>query len=163
MRWYAVSAKPRQEEVAALNLRRLGVETFYPQLREDRVIRRRRQTVVSPLFPGYLFARFDVERHFRAVNFAQGVRRLVTFGAELGRVDPAVIDGIRARMENGYVRLRPAPLAPGQRVRLGSGPLQGLEAVFERETSGGERVVLLLRLLARGARVVVPRADLIAA
>ncbi len=163
MNWYALSTKPRQEDLAEASLCRLGVETFYPRLQEDRIIRRRRQTTVAPLFPGYLFARFDVEAHYRAVNFAQGVRRLVTFGADPARVDEAVIEAIRSRLEGGYVRIRPAPLTRGQRVRINQGPLQGLEAVFDREMSGSERVVLLLRTLAHQTRVVVPRHHVIAA
>jgi transcriptional antiterminator RfaH len=161
MHWYALSTKPRQEELADMNLQRLGVETFYPQLREDRVVRRKRQTTVGPLFPGYLFARFDAERQYRAVNYAQGVRKLLTFGDEFATVDEAVIAAIRARLEDGYVTIRPTPLAPGQRVRIGDGPFSGLEAVFEREMSGSERVVVLLRTLAHQTRVVLPRAQVV--
>ncbi len=157
MNWYALSTKPRQEDLADLSLRRLGVETFYPQLQEDRVIRRKRQTTVAPLFPGYLFARFDVEAQYRAVNFAQGVRRLVTFGADPATVAEVVIESIRSRLEGGYIRIRPVPLQRGQRVRISQGPLQGLEAVLDREMSGSERVIVLLRTLAHQTRVVVPR------
>lgn len=163
MHWYALSTKPRQEELADRNLQRLGVETFYPQLRENRVVRRRRQTTVGPLFPGYLFVRFDAERQYRAVNFAQGVRKLLTFGDEFATVDEAVIAALRGRLEDGYVTLRPAPLAPGQRVRISDGPFSGLEAIFERDMSGSERVVVLLRTLAHQARVVVPRAHVVPA
>jgi transcriptional antiterminator RfaH len=163
MHWYALSTKPRQEDLADINLQRLGVETFYPQLREDRLVRRKRQTMVGPLFPGYLFARFDAERQYRAVNFAQGVRRLLTFGSEFATVDEAVIASIRARLEDGYVTIRPAPLSPGQRVRISDGPFGGLEAVFERQMTGSERVVVLLRTLAHQARVVLPRAQVVPA
>ena len=51
----------------------------------------------------------------------------------------------------------PAPsLMPGEIIRIQTGPLQGLEAVFVREMSDHERVVLLLRTLTYQARVVLP-------
>lgn len=157
MDWYVVHTKPKREELAESSLERLGVETFFPQLKEDRIIRRRRQTSVGPLFPGYLFARFDLQRQFRAVNFAGGVHRLVTFGPQLAAVDETVIGSLRSRLEDGYVVVRPAPLLPGQPVRITAGPLRGIEAVFDQPMRGSERVVVLLRTLAQQSRVVLAR------
>jgi len=158
MDWYAVNTKPRQEKVAEANLRQLGVETFCPQLKREKWIRRKWQTVVGPLFPGYLFARFDAKTQLRAVKYARGVRRIVGFGPAPVRVDEGIIESIRSRIRNGYVTVQPsAPLAPGQAVRIHGGPLEGLRAVFEREMSDRQRVVLLLQALSYQARVVVAR------
>jgi transcriptional antiterminator RfaH len=44
---------------------------------------------------------------------------------------------------------------PGQNVRITEGPLQGFEAIFERDMSDQERVVLLVRALSYQARVIV--------
>ena len=103
MNWYAVNTQPRREEVAELNLRRLGVETFFPRIREERVIRRRREVVTGPLFPGYLFARFDLATSFRAVNYARGVKQVVSFGAVPAPVDEEVLDAIRRA--SGFARV----------------------------------------------------------
>jgi transcriptional antiterminator RfaH len=156
LNWYAVNTKPHQEDIADLNLKRLGVEIFYPQIKQDKVIRRRRQTVISPLFPGYLFARFNLVTHYRAVNFAQGVRRMVTFGVTPAAVAEDVINSIKSRVCDGYVTMQPPLFKPGQVVRIQEGPLRGFEAVFEQETSDHQRVVLLLQTLSYQARVVVP-------
>ena len=156
MHWYAVSTKPHQERQAESNLQRLGVETFCPQLEQRKVIRRVSQTVIRPLFPGYLFARLNIEEHYRAVTYARGVRRIVAFGSTPARVDEELIQGMKARLCNGYLSLTPRLLAPGQVVKIQDGPLSGLEAVFEREMPDHQRVVLLLRTLAYQARVVVP-------
>jgi transcription antitermination factor NusG len=43
----------------------------------------------------------------------------------------------------------------GQTVRVQSGPLKGLEAIFEREMGDRQRAVLLLKTLSYQARVVV--------
>lgn len=152
--WFVIHAQPRHEVVAEDSLSRLQVETFLPRLRQWRTVRRRRQLVTGPLFPGYLFARFDPAARWRAVNFARGVTRIVTFGETPAMVPDALVAGITARMEDGAVVVRPR-FAPGDRVRVAWGPLEGLEAVFEKELSDQQRVVLLFKAVAFPARVVV--------
>lgn len=158
--WYLVRSRPRQEVVALQSLQRLGVETFLPLIREQRVIRRCRRTVTGPLFPGYLFARFDLETRFRAVNFAHGVRELVAFGDTPAVVPDEMVEAILGRMEDGAVVVRPS-FRPGDRVRVGWGPFEGLEAVFECELSEQQRVVLLFESLSFQARVVVDLAQVV--
>ena len=156
MHWYAVSTKPHQERQAESNLQRLGVETFCPQLKQGKVIRRVRETVIGPLFPGYLFARLNIDEHYRAVTYARGVRRIVAFGSSPAMVDDDLIEEMKGSLNNGCLTLGSHTLRPGQIVRIQEGPLCGLEAIFEREMSDHQRVVLLLRMLAYQARVVVP-------
>jgi transcriptional antiterminator RfaH len=155
MQWYAINTKPRQERISELNLKRLGIETFSPELRQIKLIRRKRRAVISPLFPGYLFARFVPDLHFRAVNFACGVQRVVTFGKIPAAVDEEMIDSIKSRFQEGYVILPRTSFTPGQSVQIRGGPLQGLEAIFEREMPDQQRVVLLLQTLSYRARVVM--------
>lgn len=156
MLWYAVTTKPHQEKQAGLNLESLGVETFCPQIKRKKVIRRRLQTVIDPLFPGYIFARFDIERSYRTVSYARGVRSIVAFGPMPAPVDEEIIAAINARLHNGCLTVPATSYTPGQSVRIQEGPLQGLEAIFEREMTGQQRVVLLLRVLAPQWRVVLP-------
>ena len=163
MNWYAVNTKTHQESIAELNLQRLGVETFCPQLKQDKVIRRRRQTVISPLFPGYLFARFNLGTHYRAVKYAQAVRKVVSLGSAPEAVDEEIIESIKSRARDGFVTVQPSSFTPGQVVRIQEGPLQGLEAVFEMEMSDHQRVVILLRTLSYQARVVVPLEQVVGA
>jgi transcriptional antiterminator RfaH len=152
--WYLVHTQPRREMEAEQSLARLGVETFFPRLRQQRIVRRRPQVVTGPLFPGYVFARFDPGTRWRAVNFAHGVTRVVMFGETPAMVTDDLVAGIAARMEDGAVVVRPK-FGPGDRVRVTWGPLEGLEAIFERELTDQQRVVLLFRAAAFPARVVV--------
>ena len=156
MEWYTVNTKPRQEHQAVLNLQTLGVQTFYPQIQVRKRVRRVMKRVTGPLFPGYIFARFDLETYFRTVTYARGVRKVVSFGPKPSPVDEEVIAGINARLTNGCLTVPLVSLTPGQCVRIQGGPLEGLEAIFEREMSDHQRVVLLLRALASQWRVVVP-------
>ena len=157
MRWYVVSAKPKHENQAEQNIGRFGVECFLPLLQEQKIIRRRARTVIGPLFPGYLFVRINLSQHYRAVNYARGVRKIVEFGSSPVEVDVAVIDAIKTRMvdSNVCVLERPQQLRSGQLVQIKDGPLVGLEAVFMREMPGRQRAMVLLHALAIQARAVV--------
>lgn len=155
MDWYAVNTKPHQEMLAELNLLRSGVEVFFPQLKTEKVIRRKKQTVIEPLFPGYLFARFDLDTHYRTVHYACGVSKVVGFGLAPATIDDGVIESIKSRLQDGYVTVQPFSFAPGQAVRIEEGPFRGLEAVFEREMGDRERAVLLLQTLSYQASLVV--------
>jgi transcriptional antiterminator RfaH len=156
MKWYVVSTKPYQENHAALNLESVGVTAFCPKIKQKKMLQGRELSVIAPLFPGYLFARFDMESQYRAVTFARGVKKLVSFGAGPATVDDMVVDSIKARLNDGCL-LVPQPLFEyGQVVKIQSGPLQGLEAVFERQMSDQQRAILLLKALAYQMRLVVP-------
>jgi transcriptional antiterminator RfaH len=157
MSWYAVHTKPRQEILAQDNLKKFGLETFCPLLKQDKLIRRRWQSVTGPLFPGYLFTRFNLEVHYRAVNYSRGVKGVVAFGSVPARVDEAMIESIKSRIHDGCVTVQPPSFTPGQAVRIQEGPFQGLAAVFEQEMDDHQRVVLLLQALSYQARVIVDR------
>ena len=155
MQWYAVNAKPHQEKQAELHIKQCGVECFLPLLKESKIIRRMRKTVIGPLFPGYMFARFDLTEDYRAVSYARGVRNIVEFGSKPAEVDVALIDSIKAKLNNGHVMQTPESWKHGQVVQIQDGPLGGLEAMFVQEIPGQKRAILLLRTLAFHARVVL--------
>ena len=155
MHWYAVSTKPHQEKQAELHIQQCGIECFLPLLKESKIIRRTCKTIIAPLFPGYLFARFDVDKHCRAVSYATGVRKIVEFGSGPFELDATMIDAIKERLNDGYVTLMPVRPAHGQVVHIKGGPLAGLEAVFVREMPERNRVVLLLTALGFQARLTM--------
>lgn len=163
MEWYAVNTKPHQEHLAELNLARIGVETFFPQLKQNKLLRRKRQTIIYPLFPGYLFARFELEAHYRAVTYSHGVRKVVDFGQVPAIVDNEIIETIQSALQDGFVTLPQSAFTRGQVVRIKEGPLRGLEAIFECEMDDHERVVILLRALSYQARVIMDLEQLVSA
>ena len=159
--WYAINSKPHQELLAESSLKILGVETLCPLFKETKVIRRKVRQSTAPLFSGYLFARFDLDRFFRGVLYARGVKKIVAFGSEPAVVDDEMIEGIRSRLQGDCV-VRSGPMfLPGQPVRIQQGPLRRLEAVFERQMKGEQRAVLLLRALSYQARLVVDLQDIV--
>jgi transcriptional antiterminator RfaH len=152
--WYVVRTKPHQEDVAESSLGRGGIEVLCPRIQERRLIRRRVQQVVSPLFPGYLFAKCALSG-LRLIRYARGVRNVVAFGSGPAVMSSEVMEEILKRLQGGVVIPPTQTFAHGNVVRIQDGPLRGLEAVFERELAGQQRAMLLMKMLASQVRVVV--------
>ena len=153
--WYAVHTKSYCEASACASLERYGVEVFLPMLRERKVLRGECRPTTSPLFPRYLFAKFDVSSQLRAVTYARGVKRIVTFGSGPSMVDESIIHAIRSQLTEGVIEIYEDRFSTGQVVRIREGPLCGLEAVFEKKLDGTSRAVLLLKAMSFQARVII--------
>lgn len=160
MNWFCVHTKPLKEAPAATYCREaLGVETYFPRLRREKLVRRVRQVVCSPLFPRYFFSRLDVASQFRAVRFAPDVLDIVSFGGRPAIVGDEIIAGLRAWAGEALdlISIQPA-LRPGDLVQVTAGPLRGLQAVIMEENPKTDRVAVLLSILSCGARTIVDRA-----
>ena len=153
--WYAVNTKTRCEAIACASLNRHGVEVFLPMLRERKVVGGKCRPTTAPLFPRYLFAKFDVSSQLRAVTYARGVKSIVTFGSGPSMVDESIVNAIQSQLTEGVIELSEDRFSPGQIVRIQDGPLCGLEAVFERKLDGTSRAALLLKAISFQARVIL--------
>lgn len=156
-RWYCVQSKPRDELVAEIQLRQQGFEAYLPQQMEAIPGKDAR---IRPLFPGYLFVRFDRDRdQWRPICHTRGVYRL--FSASPERPIPVprgVVEAIRAKAApNGVIYpLEPErTIPPGTKLRITGGAFEFHTGVCQ--WTGQDRVGLLLQILG-GSRVVeVPR------
>jgi transcriptional antiterminator RfaH len=158
-KWYAVMAKPRQEQTSTSFLEQAGIETYYPQVNERFSVKGRRCVHRSGLFPGYFFARFDYARQYRTVTYCRGVRKIVAFGQAPAEVESSLLDDIRRELS--HQDMIPIPrLTHGEVVRISHGPLAGVEGVFDYRLSGKERVVVLLRALSYQSRAVLNLSDI---
>ena len=155
LRWYVIRAKLRKETVVEKRIADLGLEVFLPWLRSRRRVGTRYQWVVSPLFPGYIFCRLDLFLSGKAVRYAPGVKDFVKFGSRIAEVGEDVVKEIRDRCPQGVAEIKPRPYRLGEPVMIREGPFAGLEAVFEREMVGSERIAILLELLGRQTRLVL--------
>ncbi|MEI8063575.1 MAG: hypothetical protein WCH84_05885, partial [Verrucomicrobiota bacterium] len=88
------------------------------------------------------------------------VINVVSFGAKPAVVDDVIIETIRQHAEDNVVTIQPLQFKPGDIVEIQTGPLRGLQGVFEREMSDHDRVVVLLEVLAKSTRVQVSREQL---
>ncbi|HEX7312754.1 MAG TPA: transcription termination/antitermination NusG family protein [Pyrinomonadaceae bacterium] len=160
--WYAVHAKPGQEDRAESNLRAWGVETFNPRVRGCRYneFTGKPTYFTKPLFPRYLFARFDVERLLYKVSFTRGVSDVVNFGEGPSPIEDEIIEVMRARVgADGFVRIGDK-FEAGDRVVVKDGPLANLIGIFEGEVNEDDRVRILLTTLNYQGSAVIKREHL---
>jgi len=155
LRWYTVQTKLKKERTVERRLTDLNLEVFLPWVRLRRRIGSRFQRVLDPLFPGYLFCRLDIFAAGKAARYAPGVKDFVRFGNRIADVGDEVIGGIRERCPDGVAVFKPRPYRAGEPVLIREGPLSGIEAVFEREMRGSDRVTVLLELLGRQTRLIL--------
>ncbi len=162
--WYAVHTRPHKEVlVAALLEDRLDATVFLPEVLQKARSAMGLRMGLRPLFPTYLFVQVDLNEHPpSAVRSLPGVLRLLGSGNTPLAVPTPVIEalGVECQRLNAAGGPFATDLAPGERVRLTSGPLAGLEAVFVEPLAPGDRAAVLLQFLNRETQVTVDLAEL---
>ena len=156
--WYAVHTQPSNEATAAFNLMRQGFQIYLPQYVRARRHARRLEKVKRPLFPRYMFVKFDVMgQPWRNINSTFGVSRLVCCGEKPLAVPGVIIDEIKTREDNrGLVSLgRLIKYKAGDSVKVIEGALSELTGIFE-SARDDDRVSVLLELLGREVVVALP-------
>jgi len=144
MWWYAIYTKPGREDSVSFSLQGIGLEVLSPKYRTKKYRRNRLAEVIEPLFPCYIFARFERERYAHLITYTRGVRYIVGKNSPIV-VRDEIIDAIRESMEDGdIVVIRPERFMKGDRVLIREGPFRDFYGIFEREIKGEERVLILL-------------------
>jgi transcriptional antiterminator RfaH len=115
----------------------------------------------EPLFPNYLFVRFDYATLLRRVSYAFGVAKLVHFGGRYAEVLDADLAPLRT--EWGPAETRPVnpELQPGDRVQLSGALFHGMEAEVLCLLPARQRVRVLLDLLGGPAPAEVAASDIV--
>jgi transcription elongation factor/antiterminator RfaH len=158
--WYTLYTKPNAERKVAGTLDERGIETFVPEIYDPK-----KSTNGSPIpfFPCYLFIYADLNQLASSQwQWTPGLRNIVAFDGAPIPVCDQVIDLIRQSLtEYNRNATRPQPkFAPGDVVRIKSGPFADLVALFERQTTSAERVTVLLNFLGHLNRVRLDVNDL---
>jgi transcription antitermination factor NusG len=149
--WFALQVKGRRELAVAEYLRGQGYEWFLPLYKCKKQWSDRIKEVESPLFPGYLFCRFDPQWRLPILTIP-GVIQVVGNNRQPAPVDEQEITSIRTLIASG-AQNQPWPfLEVGDKVRIESGPLSGLEGLLV-EFRGSHRLVLSVTLLQRSVAV----------
>lgn len=157
--WYAINTHPKEEDRAASNLNAWNVETFNPKIRERRLNPFTGAPIYErkPLFPRYIFARFDAGILLSKIIFTRGVRQVVGFGNGPVPVEDEIIQFIKERMDkDGLINLE-EEFKRGDLVTVKDGLLGELSGIFEREIQGTDRVRILLNAINYQASIVIPK------
>ena len=159
LKWFAVYTASRHEKKVAQHLTQRQIEHYLPLYRSDRKWSDgSRVTLELPLFPGYLFVHI---RRGERVSVLDVPGALAVVGGS-GREPVPLPDEAVEALRNGLQLRRAEPhamLAVGQRARIRSGALAGMEGIVVRK-KGGLRVVLTLEYIQRSIAVEVAAEDL---
>lgn len=147
-RWYAIRVQSKFESLASDTLTGKGYEAFLPLSKSVRQWSDRKKTLQLPLFPGYLFCRFNPADRLLPILTTPGVMRIVGAGRIPIPVEDEEIAGLQLMLRSG-IDPQPWPyLSSGSRVLIERGPLAGLEGIVI-ENLNRWRVVVSVELLQR--------------
>lgn len=155
LKWYALHVRSRFESHVKTQLEGKGYEVFHPTYVSRRQWSDRVKSISLPLFPSYVFCRFDVTQRL-PILMTPGVNSVVGTGKAPEPIHGDEIDAIRL-VEGSGIAARPWPyLQTGTVVQIEDGPLEGLSGIIVRE-KGVDRLIVSVSLLMRSVSVEVSR------
>jgi len=151
--WTAIQTRTNREKLVANALPGKGYECFLP-LRT--VVGQRASSVRSyPLFPGYVFCRFDVRPSNALIVTTPGVMRLVGVAGVPARIPDVEIESLQRVVAANYCFESMPLIMPGQKVTITRGPLRSLEGTL-CDVHGNACFTIRITLLQRSVSVRVP-------
>lgn len=140
--WYGLHTRPRHEKIVAQRLQERGVTTYLPLITEVHRWSDRKKSVQVPLFSCYVFAKFVPSRAERLrVLRVDGVFGLVGSRGEGSPIPDDQIGAVRNLVEGDIPWSCHPFLKIGQRVRIRSGALDGLEGILV--SRNGDRTLVI--------------------
>jgi transcription antitermination factor NusG len=149
---------PRREKQVAAQLQQNLFETFLPLYRTVHLWKNRtRATLDLPLFPCYVFVR-TAQNHRGSVLSMPGVLSFVGSRREAWPLPDFEIEKLRTGLGQLNAEPHPHP-ATGDRARIRSGPLSGLEGLVVQKKNG-HRFVLTIEAIMRSISIEVEVSNL---
>ena len=150
--WYAVYTRSRHEKRVAEALEQRDFDTYLPLVPRVSEWHDRKKIVHWPLFPGYVFVRFQPEESSRVLSVPGSVQVIGVSGRP-APIPEEEIDNVKlfaaGLAETGTVP-RPVPsIERGEGVVVQEGPFTGVRGVV-LEHRGADRVLIQIGLTAIG-------------
>ena len=126
--WFALSTRSQREKMVSTLLHSKGYEEFLPVYRSRHRWSDRMKELEKPLFPGYVFCRFEMQKRL-PILMTPGVRLIAGIGRTPLPVDDSEIMALQRVVESG-LKTEPCPFQVGQKVRIDQGALCGVEGIL---------------------------------
>jgi transcription antitermination factor NusG len=149
--WFALQTKSRKERQVARSLIHKGYECFLPTYRQKRQWSDRVIELDLPLFPMYVFCRFNPSAPGKAIS-TPGVTRIVGFGGQPLEVEVKEIEALMVLAQSSLLREPWMYIPDGSLVQVETGPLAGVQGIFCL-VENKRRLVLSVTLLQRSVAV----------
>ena len=145
--WFCIQTKRKYEDFATYNLEKKGITVYSPKIEEHIVRNYKNVKRIVPLFPSYIFAKFDLFCEHNKARWTPGVKQILSNRRGPIQIEDEIIDGIAVALEQKA--FGKSELKAGDMVTVSSGSFQGLNGIFQYYTSGEARVRVLLDLVYR--------------
>ncbi len=157
--WYILSIKPKQEQSVIKNLNIMGVESYLPLYRKKKKVKKEKTDVIVPLFPGYLFCRFDFDDHYQKIRYTRGVKKVLGNKQSLWIIDKDKVEDIKKREEDGLVIMKKVEenFKPGMKIIVDEGDFDGWEGIFHEDLPDEKRAVILLTNVNFTTKLTIPK------
>jgi transcription antitermination factor NusG len=149
--WFVLQTKPKNEKKVERLLDHKGYECFLPTYRQKRQWSDRVVELELPLFPMYVFCRFNLSAVGKAIS-TPGVTRIVGFGGEPAEVEVKEIEALLLMAKSNLLREPWAYIPAGSLVQVETGPLAGAHGIFW-PNDDSRRLVISVTLLQRSVAV----------
>ncbi len=149
--WYAIHVRSQHEWLVQ---ERISGETFLPTFSSESRWSDRVKVVEKPVFPGYLFSRFDISERGPILR-VPGVIQILGIAGQPVPIAEQEISAIRRMLES------PLPVSPhlshheGEKVMVMRGPLKGIEGKVLRIKKGAVKLVVAVEMMGRGLAVTM--------
>ena len=158
--WFILQFKSNSHHQATKNLIRQGFEIFLPL--HDTTSRNvsRFVTTTQPLFPGYMFIKFDrTESKWHKIKNTYGVSRLVTFNSILKPIPTIFVNNLMKRYDFSGKLLPIKKLKKGDQVKVLKGPFSNFIATVETYETD-QRIWILMDIMGRKTKIQTPSDNL---
>jgi transcriptional antiterminator RfaH len=160
--WYCLQSQPKRERIATTCLRMLeGVIVFFPRVKFKRKTVQGVVWVTEAMFPGYLFARFELTEMHLKVRYAHGVSGIVRFGDRYPTIEDRAVERLRDLTGVAEIRELSHELSQGDEVKIVDGAFVGLEAVITKVLPAKQRIRVLMDFLGRKMEAEVERSSVL--
>jgi len=156
VKWYAIHARSRHEDVVFQGLRKKLVEAFLPKIQVMSRRRDRRKRIFVPLLPGYVFVHTDLNPHqYWDIIKTYGVVRIIGVKGKPVPVQDEEIASLQILHGTDRTVRNQAYMKTGDRVMIVEGPLKGLTGFYLRHKGKSGKVVVSIELLQRSLAVEI--------
>jgi len=157
--WFALQIRQSHCFIVPALLTAKGYEILAPVYRRRRQWSDRIKEIDAPLFPGYVFCRFDPDTHCTVpVVTTPGVLKILGFGGRPEPLDETEIESVRLAAQHGFSPRPCQYLSTGSRIRIARGPLSGIEGILTR-IKNKDLLVISVSMLQRSISVEIERSS----
>lgn len=150
--WFAIRTRSNREWTTAGSLTGQGYETFLPLYQPPGV--RGGKRLEKPLFPGYLFCRFDVKQRLPILQNS-GVVHIVSIGNAPAPLQDEEVESLKIAAQAPASLNRYPEFIVGDMVTVTTGPLKGARGTILRD--GGDLLVISITLLQRSVSITISK------